>query len=292
MIHNLIVQSQSIANYIDKSEDENEDYFIAKTSEDPFFELFCLSDGAGGAGIFNRDWAKFIASEVPIVLVPNFNWTNWFHTSATKFYDNVISQKDLSDLILSKKVYRDGSFSTLNACWLYKPDNSIYYTAIGDSCLFIFEKIENDYMLSISSTLLHQVTFDDPPKLLNWATDLQHPIKLKTKKLKNSFVLIMATDSLAKWILLNIAIIDFNLFCKLGFSEVLISSLNSGKYLLFKEAIRMGSGLDTIDSLLVFLEEISSNEELFTSELKKIHNQQEIEIDDYSLAVIKGNVSK
>ena len=78
MIHISMLQSQSIANFIDKSEDENEDYFTAKTSKDSSIELFCLSDGAGGAGIFNRDWAKFIASEVPIPLEPNFNWNNWF----------------------------------------------------------------------------------------------------------------------------------------------------------------------------------------------------------------------
>jgi hypothetical protein len=76
------------------------------------------------------------------------------------------------------------------------------------------------------------------------------------------------------------------------FSSDFKYSLNAEKYQSQKSNIRLGSNLGTIESLFYFLKNISQNTDMFKSEMIKLYQNQELEIDDYSLIYIEGNVSK
>lgn len=287
----ILRENQSVANFFDKSPDENEDAFIAQTSLEKSISWYTMCDGAGGVGVFNKEWANFLAAEINcnVINAPNLN--ELVTGISEKFYESVISKKDLSDLLLSKKLYRDGSYSTLNVCWIEKMTNTIYYTSVGDTCLFIFEKINEQYVITLNSTLLEQDSFDQATKLINWNSEVSYPITIKSKVLSDATTLIMATDSLAKWILLNIFMIDFDLVSKLGFNETFISRLSSEQLRMRKEAMMVGSSIKSISELLNFLEKISISNELFIDNVKTLQKQNELDMDDFSLAIIKFYVS-
>jgi hypothetical protein len=101
----------------------------------------------------------------------------------------------------------------------------------------------------------------------------------------------MASDSLAKWILLNIAIIDFSSLVDLGLNQNFLKSLNNQNIEFKKSQMKMNHDFKTINNLLNYLKLISSTEDEYIRNMKLLHTNKEIEIDDYSLIYIEGNVS-
>ena len=58
----------SIANFQDKSEEENEDFLKISLSTDKY-SSFAICDGAGGAGVFSGEWAKYLVNALGCELV-------------------------------------------------------------------------------------------------------------------------------------------------------------------------------------------------------------------------------
>lgn len=87
----------SIANFIDKSDSENEDAIHINHSQEGQYSSFALCDGAGGAGVFCKEWAMFLAERVP----PDsqhflIHSKHWYSETCRLFYENIIEKKDLS----------------------------------------------------------------------------------------------------------------------------------------------------------------------------------------------------
>jgi hypothetical protein len=284
----------SIANFLDKCESENEDFVrIISISHKPY-SLYAISDGAGGSGVFSKEWSKYLCENIP--LAPSeFGYENtikWFNNISQGFYNDIILKQDLSDLILKRKVFKEGSFSTLTICWIDKEENELLFSSSGDSCFFYFEKNDDVFILKQISSLNLQAGIDDAPFLLNWNIELEKQLSFDSIEIENEFRLIIASDSLAKWILLNLVIFNVSALEERYFSSDFKYSLNAEKYQSQKSNIRLGSNLGTIESLFYFLKNISQNTDMFKSEMIKLYQNQELEIDDYSLIYIEGNVSK
>ncbi|CAN5666125.1 hypothetical protein BH10BAC2_BH10BAC2_02290 [soil metagenome] len=281
----------SMANFVDKTELENED-FIKMNCDDQNYASFILCDGAGGVGVFSKEWAQHLANEtlqMPDEFEKNSN--EWFFKTSRSFHDTIILKKDLSDLMLSKKVYRDGSYSTFCACWLDLKGNKLFYSAIGDTYLFIFQNEGGNYKIKEVASVIDQQEFDENPKLLNWNIELKLNLPFKSFDLKEEFVFLMVSDSLAKWIILNLFLIDPIALPEIGFNQDYINSLSQEKYMVRKELINMGGGKKSFKELLLFLKEISSDKTKFKTSMEELYGNSEIEIDDYSLIYIEGNVS-
>ncbi|GEM55388.1 hypothetical protein B0A58_10275 [Flavobacterium branchiophilum NBRC 15030 = ATCC 35035] len=283
---------QSIANLLDKKKDENEDSIESLRSSDEMFYSWVLCDGAGGVGVFCKEWAQFLCKSIPNNPAEfGLDIRNWFENTSIKFHEEIILKADLTDLILNRKVYQDGSYSTLTACWLDKMANEFYYTSIGDSCFFFFEETKNGIILKQLSSINEQDEIESYPNLLNWNDDLLNELPFNSFEIINNFICVMASDSLAKWILLNIALIDFSLLVDLGINQSFLKSLNNQNLEFKKSQINMNHDFKKIKMLLNYLKSISRNEEEFINNMKLLHTNNEIEIDDYSLIYIEGNVS-
>lgn len=291
MAVNYTYNDVSIANFIDKIEVENEDY-VKVNSTDNSFVNFVICDGAGGAGVFSKEWAQYLAERIPATPLEFENSSQeWFSKTARGFHDTVIFNKKLTDLMLNKKVYRDGSYSTFCSCWLDLNGNKLHYSVIGDSYLFILKKCEGNLIVEEIAPIQYQQNFDENPELLNWINELQSDIPFKSFTLEHEYVILMASDGLAKWIILNLILLDPESIQDLGISQNYMNSLSQEKNLLRKELIAVGSGNKTVAELFVFLKEISGERKKFESALKELYNNGEIEIDDYSLIYIEANVS-
>lgn len=282
---------QSIANFIDKEAEDNEDSILMNISGDQY-SRFVICDGAGGAGVFSRDWANFLCNSIPekpetISIKPN----DWFLKTAESFHDTVIINKDLSDLFLNKKVYSDGSYSTLCICWIDPSESKIFYAGLGDTILFIFCKRENDYELKDMFPLEKDKQFKQNPDLINWINPLGIELPIREYYLNSKFIIVIASDSLANWIILNLHLVDPTVLSFAGVSQGYLNSLSQGEVLIYKEAITRGTGVKPIKSLLEFLSEMSSSELCFEESMKLLFENGEVEIDDYSLINIQGDVS-
>ncbi|MBK8808643.1 MAG: protein phosphatase 2C family protein [Bacteroidales bacterium] len=283
----------SISNFLEKREEENEDFIDVQSAYNNPYTRFSLCDGAGGAGVFCRDWAMHLAKSVPLNPC-NFdrNTKKWFYNASKEFHDEVIEKKDLSDLILNKKVYRDGSYSTLTACWIDKMANELFFSSTGDSCVILFEKDSEEFKLKYFASMNDQDSMDESPCLLNWLIDLDKELPFHSIDVTNHFIILMASDSLAKWIILCLAMINQDLIAPPIFKDNFLLSINNPKNMLRKEAVNFGShNIKTLEDLFEYLKKVSSAKDIFTSAMQTLYSNQEIDIDDYSLIFIEGDVS-
>lgn len=285
-------QAVSIANFLDKSASQNEDYISKIPNEDDNFLMWAVADGAGGAGVFSREWANYLGSKVPVrpSKFKENKSKKWFEKISREFYETVINKQDLSDLILQKKVFIEGSFATLSVCWLNKHSNKIYFTSTGDSCVFYFEKDNTEFLLKFMTSLNRQSEIDDYPALLNWNIKNRTELPFNSCTINNEFKVIIATDSLAKWILLYISLFNPLALSKMAEASFM-KSVNSEKYEQRKTNMMLGSKLLGLEELFDLLKHISSGEDIFRKTMQNLFNQGEIDIDDYSLIFIEGNVS-
>jgi hypothetical protein len=271
---------------------ENED-FAYNNSLNEDFNLWVICDGAGGAGVFCKEWAKFIAENLPInPLELQKADENWFVKLSENFYENVLSKANLSDLILSKKIHRDGSNSTMSALWLDKKSDGIYFTNIGDSCIFYFSKMENTLILKFITPYNSFNEIEPPcPILLNWNEPTGVDLNLDTYKGENDFIIIIASDSLARWIIQTLSIINYEAVSNI-FNNKFLQSLNEGKYENRKISIRLNNDHNSILGFIDYLKELSESQEVFKNNLKMLFETEQIDLDDYSLIFINGYVSK
>lgn len=287
----ITYHSQSIANFIDKKDEENEDAILTNSSGEQFVR-FVICDGAGGAGVFSRDWAKFLCKsipETPFVIAKNSK--AWFLKSAEQFHDHVIIGKNLSDLVLNKKVYNDGSYSTLCVCWLDLLNNKIYYAGLGDTMMFTFLKTDKDFELKGLFPVERNKHFNQNPELINWIIPLEKDLPVREEYLNERFNVVIASDSLANWIILNVHLIDPSILKTAGVNQEYLNSLSEEAILIQKEAIARGTGVKSINGLLEFLSETCKSKLNFEETMKMLYENGEIKIDDYSLINIEGNVS-
>ena len=99
----MISTFKTIHNFIDKySKNENEDALCI--SENLAFHLFSMSDGAGGAGIYCKEWATMLASNQPQNPFDNeIDAKSWFLELSKTFYDLQRPKIDMSDPFIREK---------------------------------------------------------------------------------------------------------------------------------------------------------------------------------------------
>jgi len=284
----------SIANFIDKSENENEDFALIDANHNKSSLFYAVSDGAGGCGVFCKEWAKYLTINIPKnpQLINQSKSMDWFYKISQGFYEEVIAKQDLSDLVLQRKVFKEGSYATLVVCWIDKNSDKLFYSSIGDSCLFYFEKQNQIYQLKTISSLNQQDDIDDSPNLLNWNIEIKQQLPFNSFEIENDFKLILASDSLSKWILLNIVILDSSIMNETLFNKSFINSLQNEKQENRKLNIELGSNLKDLNGLFDFLKTASKGNDVFKQSMTNLYENSEIEIDDYSLIYVEGNVSK
>lgn len=288
----FVSKSVSIANFIDKTDEENEDFVHEINSDQNIYSKWVLCDGAGGVGVFSKEWAKYLAESVPQDPVKfSKNRLEWLLKTSKEFHESVIEKADLSDLMLQKKVYRDGSYSTMCTCWIDKENDEIFYSSVGDSCLFYFEMNGGHFQLRFISSIEKQDDIDGNPELLNWNEEVKNELPFDSQAINDSFIVIMASDSLSRWIILNLAVLDHKCIASI-FTDSFLASLSSEKYAIVKEAIKMGHDFRSVNDLLDYVMRLSENKENFRNAVEELYSNHEIEIDDYSLIFTKGNVSE
>lgn len=191
-------------NPVDKTFDENEDA-LRVDSDGNKKKLIAISDGAGGVGIYCKQWAEFIVEKAPES--PDHNLNSWFLEISKEFYLKYYNI-DFGDIETKEKFISGGSYATLLFLWIDYDNKFLNYVAVGDSALFIFRKVENGtYVPSLIYPIKHNEFIDQNPTLLNWKKAKQID-STKTFSLQEGDILIAGTDSISRWILENLLVVQ------------------------------------------------------------------------------------
>ncbi|NVN96644.1 protein phosphatase 2C family protein [Candidatus Nomurabacteria bacterium] len=276
---------QSIRNFIDKnSESENEDFIFEK--ENDIYSLFSLSDGAGGDGIFCGSWAEFLSTNQPSA--PFFSVEDakkWFLEISKKFHDAQLLSITKENPFVEEKFYHEGSYATLIYCWISKEEYRLYYTGVGDSTLFIFSKDKSDYITKLIFPINQQQRLNQSPNLLNWRRELKHNLLSNEFNISSKDKIIICSDSFARWLLLNLLVLDCNNTQQL-LNPDMISDINS-EFIDYLEYIKTTKKYSSVSNLLSVIKEMLFDKDVFQDTLSKLIEQNELVKDDFSVIFLE-----
>ena len=270
---------QSIHNFIDKdSIDENEDAFAYV--EDHFFDKIAVSDGAGGAGIYCKAWANhLVQNQRNKPFDSKINAEEWFLSISESFYKENIEAINKMDPFILEKFIKEGSYATLFFAWWNKEKNVLHYVGIGDTTLFVFRKDKIKYKPILITPINEQNSLDDFPKLLNWNKGLNYDLSMLEIELKSDDVLIICTDSISRWIIYHLMVIEtFETQKILG--ESIVKSIDSNKL----QNIKLSNSFKNLSDMLLKIENtVNKSETFFKNELEKSINGNVLEKDDFTI---------
>lgn len=266
-------------NFIDKiNEDENEDAMCDVESEINF--KIAISDGAGAAGIYCKDWANFLVENQPeIPFKSKDNTVEWFLRISKQFYDNNYNKIDKKDPFILEKFNSEGSYATLLYLWFDKKLKKLNYSGIGDTTLFVFKSINKEYVPVLITPINEQKSLDDFPKLVNWNKSLNYDLTSKEIELMPEDIIILSTDSISRWLIYNLLIVS-----QLKTQELLGVELSSSINLDLLELLKFKDRYSSLEDMLMKIEyTFKRGNEFFIEELKKLVANNELEKDDYTI---------
>jgi len=193
----LLASCQSISKNDEKGELPNEDAY--KNTGNPIG----IADGAGGVGLYAREWADFLLTNLPEKPLSSVKELNEFLRNHWKiFFETYKSSAETKGI--GKKFLTEGSLATLAAAWM--DDNRpgfIQWMAVGDSALLRYNMLTNRLMpINIDLD-----TFLKPPFLINWRCPLDEAgFNSGSFFLPSGEILLFVTDALAQYIMLSYAL--------------------------------------------------------------------------------------
>ncbi|NQX38836.1 Serine/threonine protein phosphatase PrpC [Pedobacter steynii] len=267
-----------------ENESENEDA-IFYCGASPDFLKAAISDGAGGAGIFCGDWARHLVNNQPDKpFLSKDKAEEWFLGVSKNFYDSKVTQLDASDAFIVEKFHNDGSYATLVLIWWDTLRAELYYWGHGDSTLFLFEKNGDRSIPKLIFPIGEQSSLNDPPKLFNWNKKLDQRIQVEKKILKSDDQLILTTDSISRWLILQLMLLSpMEMPTLLG--EQLYSSVSKEGELL--ESLNLRKEFNSTTALLEFIERgLQCPYIIIRKNLSDRIERAELEKDDLSILML------
>lgn len=270
----------SIHNFIDKiSENENEDAMEYIVSND--FDKIAVSDGAGGAGIYCKNWAEHLVKNQPEQPFTNKEIANeWFLKNSESFYKENIESINKMDPFILEKFIKEGSYATLLFVWWNKLTNNIQYSGVGDTTLFVFRKNKTEYEPILITPIEEQNSLDDFPKLLNWNKELNFDLTSKEIELRIDDIIIICTDSLARWLIYHLLIFSTTETQNLLGNKI-IKNIDIDKLENIKQFTNQYKNLS--DLLIKIENTLNESAVFFKKVLQKQINAHQLEKDDYTI---------
>lgn len=255
-------------------------------NEDAFFAgetCVAVSDGAGGCGLFADKWSHYLIEHLP----KNKSFTAfadfdaWIDGIWEAFYNEYETIAKGGDGMLLNKFYSEGSFATMAAAWRTAP-NECQWIAYGDSVVFHYNR--DTGCLEHSFTQLSD--FSHSPYLISCKDPLEESaFKCGTFHLTSGSVVFVASDALSHYIIMCYEL------SKCGeFADDLCCERESGSFnaqlLLTAETMTHHFAEDVI----MPLQRAVTSSTNFETWLRSLHTQGLLDVDDYTLAVLKFDI--
>jgi hypothetical protein len=270
----------SIYDLIDKlDETENQDALCVDQDSSPV--KLAMSDGAGGIGIYCKEWAEHLVKNQPKNPITNQEEALcWFNDLSKDFFNGLKNSLPIQSNFVSEKFYTEGSFATLLYVWY--DEYTISYSGIGDTCLFYFKKIGTSYQIQLIAPIGKQNFLTEDPNLVNWKLSLENLIVSESFHYTPGDCIILCTDSLSRRIIYQLMLLDRDSTEKC-LSTNIINSYNRD----FLEHLRINKQLNDTSDFINYLKVLFSKPiKNYSKHLKYWIKRNELEKDDYSIIII------
>ncbi|OEJ64957.1 PP2C family serine/threonine-protein phosphatase [Magnetovibrio blakemorei] len=184
---------------------KNEDRFRVAQTADAI--LATVADGAGSSGMFCGAWAEALVENLPLSPIGDVQGLNTWIDGFWQDFSTTNKQRAVNDPTKLNKFVREGSCSTLSACWIDKGQVGdtpfLNWLCYGDSHFCAFDKTPNALSLASGFPASLQAMASDP-HLLNWK-DLPDEKHLRTGRitLSQSTLIVLASDGLGEFLHLS-----------------------------------------------------------------------------------------
>ncbi len=182
---------------------KSEDRFRISDTADGL--VAAVADGAGSSGMFCGAWAETLVERLPERPVGGLEALNQWIEGFWEDFSTEYKRRAQQDAGKLTKFVREGSYSTLAACWLGKRDGgiSLNWLGYGDSPILVFDRDGGEAALSVCyPPTLEAMTRD--PHLLNWK-DLPRETHthVGAVDLTKPSTVIVASDGIGQYVLLR-----------------------------------------------------------------------------------------
>lgn len=251
----------------------NEDSYV-KTDD-----FFAVSDGAGGCGVFSDKWSDYLVNHLPekTPLTDAEEFDKWLDDICDTFYVQCEEIAKGLDPMFLNKFYKEGTFATLAAVWKIS-SNECKCITYGDSVVFHYDYKTKE--LEHSFTKLSD--FSNPPYLINVLEPItKSAFKTRTFTLTDSSVIFAATDALSHYILMMYMASKLNVY-ENELKEIISKQNPNSRFVSL--AIDQVVNFDEVLNKLICSVQ---NEKDFESSIRELNLNGLIDIDDYTLVVLK-----
>lgn len=244
--------------------------------------LAAVADGAGGAGIFTGEWARFLVQNLLLNPVQNAGMLTAFIKSLWEEFRNT-QLEQITRPEARSKFLREGSWATLAAVWLSE-NKPAHWIAFGDSAVLHYRKNTGELTgypdnLQVFERAPHLINWKGPPDPAGFNTGTFH--------LESDSVLILCSDAFAQSLLLQYAL----LFPDSTWGKDLEHIRNSpGKMGGILENLEKTATAAAFTIGIERLETILQSEEQFRSAVYAMHTAEILAQDDYSLILITPEI--
>jgi hypothetical protein len=264
-----------------KNETENEDAIAIKE----VFEknLFAMSDGAGGAGIYCKEWANHIVNNQPeLPFLSNDEANKWFQKISKSFYEFIKPKVNYDNIFIGERFDSEGSYATLLYVWVSKTEKKYFLSGIGDTTLFHFKKINDANSISLIEPISKQSNLNDNPNLINWQKPLEYSLLSKSVDYENGDTIVICTDSLSRRIVYQLLLINQS-----ETEQCLNENINKTYRRDFLDHLKINQQICRMNEFVNYLRNlIGMSAESFRAEITKWVERNELEKDDYSFIII------
>lgn len=253
--------------------------FGEKNNEDSFAihdNFYVLSDGAGGLGMFAKEWADTLTHNLKHFTDFNTLETE-IHQLKIQFYEKQENFLEHHREYFADKFFTEGSAATLVLAGCI--ENSIHLISYGDSGVFAYNKQTKSLTTNLNADILSSY-----PELINCISSNIHSNKWYHKVLCLAKVdyLILASDAVAQYLRLVYAV-NHN---EKDFLEQLYSlkTAISSKVEFF---LKHKAVLPCFDELIQRCIHALASSDTFEQFCKELHEKQFLDYDDYTLMIIE-----
>lgn len=262
MIHVVTLPKES-DNYV------NED-FIKKMPSG-----ICVSDGAGGGGIFAELWSQYLVENLPAEPIQSSEeLENWLSRIWEPFFVKCELMARERGALALDKFYNEGSFATLASVWINEKSQRCFWTSYGDSVVFHYRMTSRMLFSSIESL----DSFNNQPFLINFNKPII-PMGYSGGEfaLFSDSIVMVCSDAMAHYILLM-----YYLNNKNEYSEIISKSLQSGTKNSLITKVALNSRIPKFEKVLEKLMSSSKNRANFRRHTEALKRKGFLSSDDYS----------
>lgn len=251
-------------------------------NEDSFHcgkNFIAISDGAGGCGLFARQWSRYLVEHIPEEPIKSYEcFDKWVDSIWEPFYKKYEKEAKEHDGIFLSKFYSEGACATIAVVWKTE-ENKYEWISYGDSVIFHYNK--KTQKLEHSFTCLKD--FMNPPFLISCKDPLSKDgFRQGTFETDDRSVVFACSDTLAHFVLMMFMATNYTDYKK-ELDDIINLKNHNSSYVAVAKALYEKN----IDRIISLLETAVESDVEFENIVKKWYSMGLIDVDDYTLAFIK-----